>query len=145
MILPNLFNPEHEFIYDETHRMSLVLHGTVGEYSYNVVTNAFDMIQVQFDIPEDHPLYGKENWDDNSDDAGCIQITELKTVKDDDGCTTWALRDIHVEDCYITADRHILNALMWPRVMMAVAAAYAWLETMAGRKNYIAGNGKSVT
>ena len=144
-VYPILFGTDYELTYSEEHKMSLVLHGTLGEFSYNVVTNGFDNVQVQFDIPEDHPLFGL-NEEDPLDfyEGDIIPFSGLKTVVDEDGTTTWAMCDIPVEDCLITltcAERELLSGMMWLRVSLAALAAYEWLK-MTSRKNYIADNGK---
>lgn len=146
-VYPSLFGIDHELACEGTHKMSLVLYGTLGEFSYNVVTNGFDNVQVQFDIPEDHPLFGM-NEEDPLDfyDGDIVPFSGLKTVEDEDGTTTWAMCDIPVENCLITLavyDRELLSALMWHRVSLAALAAYEWLKTTS-RKNYIADNGKDV-
>lgn len=143
-VYPCLFSKDPDMTFDEPGAMRLVLHGTLGDFSYNVVSNDFDRVQVQFDIPEDHPLYGLDADDDfDFYDGDFIPFSDLRTVEDKDGITTWAMCDIPLENCLISlimTDRELLSALMWHRVSLAALAAYEWLEK-TNRKNYIADNG----
>lgn len=123
----DLYSDAYAKQFEEEGTLSFVVAGAIYDYGYNVMSNGRDHVEVQFDIPESHFLYGL-----NMDDAGeSAPITEVITVHDADGNTTWARWIFNPStDPYITEAETESERCkrLWCKVMMAALEIGLWLE-----------------